>query len=77
MAVNFTTLFTRLGKIGGQLNLVNLERGTTQADQIADIVAEYATPDLNLLDGIWDQLSSYQQTPSGLLQYGQHGRPIP
>jgi hypothetical protein len=67
MAVNFTTLFTRLGVLGGAFNFQNTTRGTTVSGQFDDIVAEYAPPDLNLLDGIWDVLSSYQQSPAGYM----------
>lgn len=71
MAVNLTTLFTRMGLAGGSYNALNTFRGTTIPGQVDGIVAEYADPDLNLLDGIWQALSAFQGTPSGFMQYLQ------
>jgi hypothetical protein len=71
MAVDFTELFTRMGLSGGTYNAINTFRGTTIPGQVDGIIAEYADPDLNLLDGIWQALSAFQQTPTGWMQYLQ------
>ena len=69
MAVDLTDLFTRLGLIGGTFNAINTSRGTTVPGYIDDLVATYADPDLNLLNDIWTNLSSYQSSPGSFQQY--------
>lgn len=42
MTINFTTLFTRLGKLGKNVNSINTYRGTTNPAIVAEIDTQYA-----------------------------------
>lgn len=60
MAVNFTTLFTQLGKIGGTLLAVNTSRGTTIPAAVDVIYDQFTTTLAYLLDQLYPTLENYQ-----------------
>ena len=67
MAINYTTLFTQLGKIGKCLNSINGYRGTTNPAIVAEIQAQYTTTDTDLAAGLETANASAQQSYSGLI----------
>lgn len=69
MAINFTTEFTRLGKIGGILNSINTYRGTTVAAKIDTLSSQFDSADQDLRDALYANFAGYQDSGSRFTQY--------
>lgn len=68
MPVNFNDLFRKLGQLGSQVNYVNAFRGPLEII-LTDMMAAYYSNDKPLIDGLYSQLNSFQNSCSGLLSY--------
>lgn len=70
MSLNTTTLFTRLGGLISTLDAtVNAYRGTDLPARVAAIRGLYASPDLDILDGLSARLTAAQSTAGGFAGY--------
>lgn len=70
MSFSYSTLFTRLGKIAGRLNDVNNFIGTgTIGPTVDTLQGEYASPDLNLVGGLYSARDSYRQAHTSWQNY--------
>jgi hypothetical protein len=70
MSIPFTSIFTKIGAMGGILNLINASRGTTVPAKIAALDALFSAEPI-ITDGIYSSLSSYQGSSSSLPSYLQ------
>ena len=65
-------LFTRLGKMGGILNYINLVRGNTGTPyvpyKVNQMEAQFQSVDQNLADLLYTNLSNFQQSATSYLQ---------
>lgn len=70
MAVNLTTLFTRLGKMAHCFNTVQTARLTTVPDELQDVLDEFASASTDILatvDHLPDALANWQSSSGSLL----------
>ena len=71
MAINFTRMFTAIGKIIGGLNETTAFQGTTLATRANTLSAQYVSPDNNLVNSLFSQLQSTQNAQSPWVSYLQ------
>jgi hypothetical protein len=69
MAINFTRLFTRLGKILGGLGEVNTYRGTTLDARVTTIGGLFASVNPELSDGLYTQKTGAKSGFTSWLSY--------
>lgn len=80
MSFNFTTFYTRFGHVGYLLNSINSFFGSANLSAagiesvgsgIDEIAGSYATPDLNLIGGLYNARDSYRSVSTTMLTYLQ------
>lgn len=69
MAINFTRLFTRLGHLGGGVNVVNTYRGTTYPARVVTVAADYASVDMDLISALYTQEDATQSAQASTASY--------
>jgi len=71
MAINFTRMFTAIGKCIGALNSANTFQGTTLTGRTSTFSTQYVSPNNNLVDSLYTQLQSAQQAQAAWITYVQ------
>lgn len=71
MAINFTRLFTSLGKIIASVNSVNTYRGTTLPARVAVLDAQYVNPIQEVIDDLYTQQLDAQNSSDTWMGYLQ------
>lgn len=71
MAINFTRLFTALGKIIASVNSENTYRGTTLPARVAVLDAQYVSPNQALITDLYPNQDAAQASGDGWMQYLQ------
>lgn len=71
MAINFTRLFTTVGKLIGGLDQINAHRGATLATRTDTIDNQYETFGQDLVSGLYEALEANREDNDGLVQYLQ------
>jgi hypothetical protein len=69
MAINFTRLFTALGKIIASVNSENTYRGTTLPARTAVLDAQYVSPNQALISGLYPAEDAAQAAGDGWMAY--------
>lgn len=59
MAINLTTLFTRIGKMGGILNTINTSIGTTIPAKTDSLADQYNSSDRDIREGLYNAQSRW------------------
>lgn len=71
MAINFTRMFTAIGKCIGALNSANTYQGTTLTGRTSTFSTQYVSPNNNLVDSLYTQLQNTQQAQAAWITYVQ------
>jgi len=69
MAIDYTTLRARWGKIIGALNEVNTYRGTTLAARVTTLISQFSSANPSVTSGIYDAQTSALSSFSSWLSY--------
>lgn len=71
MAINFSRLFTSLGKIIGNVNSANTYQSTTLPARVAILDADFVSPRQDVIDGLYAQQDEAQVALNTWLDYNQ------